>query len=134
MWTKSTQCRHIQLYTYTSLPTALQCRHDLDFRRNCLEAESIQHLCKSIVMENTKLTEPVPGVSKYYCVIVQVTFFNFSCLLRGQTLAVQAGVTMSDLCYSVVGQRRCSITPPDKTMQRNCYKQNTPSLGSKLRP
>ncbi|CAK0736473.1 hypothetical protein CVIRNUC_000751 [Coccomyxa viridis] len=44
---------------------------DLESRRACLQAESTQHLCKSIVMENTKLAEPLPGLSKYYCVIVQ---------------------------------------------------------------
>lgn len=52
------------------------CRHDLQFRRVCLQAESIQHLCKSIVMENTKLAEPFPGVAKYYCVIVQVGLYS----------------------------------------------------------
>lgn len=38
----------------------------------CLGAESIQHLCKSIIMENTKLTEEnAVGTCKYYCVVVQ---------------------------------------------------------------
>ena len=74
------------------MTTKLPCRHDLEFRRNCLEAESIQHLCKSIVMENTKLTEPVPGVSKYYCVIVQV-YCTYSILALALILS---------LCHSVL--------------------------------
>ena len=51
----------------------MPCRWDLESRRACLQAENMQHLCKSIIMENTKLTEPLPGLSKYYCVIVQVS-------------------------------------------------------------
>ena len=32
-------------------------------------------------MENTKLTQPAPGVSKYYCVIVQVApYTSHSCI------------------------------------------------------
>ena len=47
-------------------------RQDLEYRRMCLGAESIQHLCKSIIMENTKLdAEDAVGTSKYYCVVVQ---------------------------------------------------------------
>ncbi|KAG2434874.1 hypothetical protein HYH02_012074 [Chlamydomonas schloesseri] len=50
----------------------------LEFRRDCLGAASIDHLCKSIVMENTRAHESVTGWddpkhSKYYCVIVQYT-------------------------------------------------------------
>ncbi|PNW80986.1 hypothetical protein CHLRE_07g338250v5 [Chlamydomonas reinhardtii] len=50
----------------------------LEFRRDCLGAASIDHLCKSIVMENTRAHESVKGWddprhSKYYCVIVQYT-------------------------------------------------------------
>ncbi len=54
----------------------------LDFRRQCLGAASISHLCKSIVMENTKDERPfpqgLPGAtddpwsSKYFMIIVQV--------------------------------------------------------------
>ncbi|GLI67325.1 hypothetical protein VaNZ11_011512 [Volvox africanus] len=50
----------------------------LEFRRDCLGAASVNHLCKSIVMENTRAHESVTGWedprnSKYYCVIVQYT-------------------------------------------------------------
>ncbi|EFJ41241.1 hypothetical protein VOLCADRAFT_107762 [Volvox carteri f. nagariensis] len=50
----------------------------LEFRQSCLGAASINHLCKSIVMENTRAHESVKGWedprnSKYYCVIVQYT-------------------------------------------------------------
>ncbi|GIL82865.1 hypothetical protein Vretifemale_11767 [Volvox reticuliferus] len=49
----------------------------LELRRDCLGAASVNHLCKSIVMENTRAHESVTGWddprnSKYYCVIVQV--------------------------------------------------------------
>lgn len=49
----------------------------LEFRRNILKAHSIDHLCKSIIMENTRADPSVgwsnPKYSKYYVVIVQYT-------------------------------------------------------------
>ena len=50
---------------------------DLDFRRQCLSAASVQHLCKSIVMENTRAPHDFVECggfanSKFYCVIIQV--------------------------------------------------------------
>lgn len=49
----------------------------LEFRRACLKASSVDHLCKSIIMENTRAHPSVQGWedpknSKYYVVIVQV--------------------------------------------------------------
>jgi hypothetical protein len=49
----------------------------LQFRQQCLQAASVNHLCKSIIMENTKAHPSVkgwddPNNSKYYVVIVQV--------------------------------------------------------------
>jgi len=49
----------------------------LEFRRSCLKAASTDHLCKSIIMENTKAHPSVdgwsdPNNSKYYVVILQV--------------------------------------------------------------
>jgi hypothetical protein len=49
----------------------------LEFRRACLQASSTDHLCKSIIMENTRAHPSVqgwedPNNSKYYVVIVQV--------------------------------------------------------------
>lgn len=49
----------------------------LEFRRDILQAASIHHLCKSIIMENTRAHPSVQGCqdpnnSKYYLVIVQV--------------------------------------------------------------
>ncbi|GAB4823617.1 hypothetical protein N2152v2_010663 [Parachlorella kessleri] len=46
----------------------------LEFRRACLDAHSIQHLCKTIVMENTRAHPSVsdwsnPHNSKYYLVL-----------------------------------------------------------------
>lgn len=51
----------------------------LEFRRNVLGAASIQHLCKSIIMENTHAHPDVKGWedphnSKYYLVVVQYAF------------------------------------------------------------
>lgn len=50
----------------------------LEYRQECLAAHSIEHLCKSIIMENTKAHPSVDGWadplnSKYYVVIVQYT-------------------------------------------------------------
>ena len=49
----------------------------LEFRRDCLAASSTDHLCKSIIMENTRVHPSVQGWedphnSKYYVVILQV--------------------------------------------------------------
>lgn len=44
---------------------------DLEFRRRVLGAPSIDHLCKSIVMENTKVDGSDPNIVKYWLVIVQ---------------------------------------------------------------
>lgn len=52
----------------------------LEFRRDILQAASTNHLCKSIIMENTRCegllpgkTLTDPGNGKYYLVIVQYT-------------------------------------------------------------
>eukprot|EP00878_Enallax_costatus_P018480 GHUV01019455.1.p1 GENE.GHUV01019455.1~~GHUV01019455.1.p1 ORF type:complete len:203 (+),score=45.50 GHUV01019455.1:669-1277(+) len=50
----------------------------LPFRQQCLQAASVDHLCKSIIMENTKAHPSVKGWedhnnSRYYVVIVQYT-------------------------------------------------------------
>ena len=71
----SRMCSYSHASVFPGPPTNaldMSCSHGLEFRRACIGAESKQHLCKSIIMENTKLAEPHPGVSKYYCVIVQV--------------------------------------------------------------
>ncbi|CAG9466624.1 unnamed protein product [Pedinophyceae sp. YPF-701] len=49
---------------------------DLAWRQHCLGAHTLGHLCKSIVIENTKAHQSVDGIkdplaSKYYVVIVQ---------------------------------------------------------------
>ena len=51
--------------------------HDLEYRRQCLGAHSVNSLCKTIVMENTKAPDHFgissdPTISKYVCVITQV--------------------------------------------------------------
>lgn len=62
----------------------------LEFRRACLQAASIDHLCKSIIMENTRAHPSVqgwqdPNNSKYYVVIVQV------CVRRAVSRQGQSG-------------------------------------------
>ena len=47
-------------------------QEDLEYRRNCLQAASIHHLCKSLLCENPKLPEHGPQEFRYYLVIVQV--------------------------------------------------------------
>ena len=44
---------------------------DLEFRRKTLNAPAVEHLCKSIVMENTKIDGSNPEHTKYWLVIVQ---------------------------------------------------------------
>lgn len=49
---------------------------ELDQRKEILSAPSVDHLCKSIVMENTRCTNEGcedPLNSRYYCVVVQYT-------------------------------------------------------------
>ena len=48
----------------------------LEFRRACLGAQSVEHLCKSIIMVNTRAPAAItdcsnPLHSKYYLIIVQ---------------------------------------------------------------
>lgn len=61
--------------TKTCLTDSVALRNDLERRRKCLNAQSVLHLCKSIVMENTKVEEDIAGCPKYCCVIVQVSTF-----------------------------------------------------------
>lgn len=50
----------------------------LEFRQSCLQAHSTNHLCKTIIMQNTRIDQPLPGThltdvsnGKYYMVLVQ---------------------------------------------------------------
>lgn len=68
--------RGVRNFAFYKVPADYYDR-DLDYRRSCLQAPSIEHLCKTIVFENTKAHPSVDGCknpsnSKYYCVIVQV--------------------------------------------------------------
>jgi hypothetical protein len=62
----------------------------LEWRQGCLAAASTDHLCKSIIMENTKAHPSVkgwedPNNSKYYVVIVQVRLRSPLCgYMNGQ--------------------------------------------------
>jgi hypothetical protein len=67
----------------------------LEFRRDILQAASTHHLCKSIIMENTRAHPSVQGCedpnnSKYYLVIVQVRLVHPSpcaCMLAAVALS-----------------------------------------------
>ncbi len=45
----------------------------LEFRQAVVGAVSTHHLCKTIVMENTRVEADTPGVTKYYMVVVQAS-------------------------------------------------------------
>ena len=60
----------VREYAFVRAPKEYYDR-DLDFRRQVLNAPTIDHLCKSIVMENTKVDGSDPSVVKYWLVIVQ---------------------------------------------------------------
>ena len=47
-------------------------QEDLDFRRRCLGAASVHHLCKSLIMVNTRVPEGQPRLFRYVAVVVQV--------------------------------------------------------------
>lgn len=49
--------------------------HNLEYRRRALGARSIQQLCKSLVLENTKARNArpeSPHAARYFCVVIQV--------------------------------------------------------------
>ena len=53
-------------------------QEDLEVRRSCLQAASIQHLCKSLVFENPRLpAEHEHQEFRHYLVLVQVTFTDY---------------------------------------------------------
>lgn len=65
--------RGIKSYRFQRVPEHYY-EEDLGFRRSCLQAESIQHLCKSLLYENPKLpSEQEFQQFRYYLVIVQVS-------------------------------------------------------------
>ncbi|KAL0484642.1 pgk [Acrasis kona] len=49
----------------------------LEYRRDCLGAPTIDHLCKSLIMENTRFQGDDPFADrnncKYYCIVLQYT-------------------------------------------------------------
>ena len=67
---KELTARWVQDFAFVRAPPDYYDR-DLEYRRTVLQAPSVHHLCKSIVMENAKVEEGEPGVVKYWLVIVQ---------------------------------------------------------------
>lgn len=70
--------------------------HELEFRQACLRAPTIHHLCKSIVMENTRSHPSVtgwtdPAASKYFLIIVQYTARLHSDKLKAAVMKASGG-------------------------------------------
>ncbi|KAL0040276.1 hypothetical protein WJX77_002051 [Trebouxia sp. C0004] len=66
--------RGVKSFSFKAVPENYY-KEDLEFRRACLQAASIQHLCKSLIYENPKLPadQESSGTQhlRYYLVIVQ---------------------------------------------------------------
>jgi hypothetical protein len=80
--TSELQEKGVTEFTFRRVPSDYY-GQDLEYRRKCLDAATINHLCKSIIFENTKAHPSVvfcsnPNNSKYYCVIVQVRCISLS--------------------------------------------------------
>ena len=66
------ESKGIKSYCFVRTPSDYY-EKDLEYRRTVLQAPSVDHLCKSIVMENTRVDGSEPDVIKYWLVIVQYT-------------------------------------------------------------
>ena len=75
----------------------------LEFRQGIVGAASTHHLCKTIIMENTRVGADEPGVTKYFMVIVQYTARLHSEKLRNFVHAVHNGT----LGKSKINMRLC---------------------------
>jgi prolyl-tRNA editing enzyme YbaK/EbsC (Cys-tRNA(Pro) deacylase) len=64
--------RGITRYRFVRAPSDYYDR-PLEYRQEILGAKSTHHLCKSIVMENTRVEDGVPDIAKYWMVVVQYT-------------------------------------------------------------
>jgi prolyl-tRNA editing enzyme YbaK/EbsC (Cys-tRNA(Pro) deacylase) len=84
----------------------------LEFRQAVLDAASIHHLCKSIIMENTRIEED-PGIQKYFLVMVQYSARLHSDKLRAAVQAFHAarGVKLS---RARVNMRLCAEEVSDR--------------------
>lgn len=69
----------------------------LEFRQAIVGAASVHHLCKTIVMENTRVEENQPGVTKYWMVIVQYTARLHSDKLRNFVRAHDGNLTKNQV-------------------------------------
>lgn len=85
----------------------------LEFRRDVLGAASVDHLCKSIIMENTRVEEGEKDVIKYWLVIVQYSAQLHSDKLRQAVQAIHAekGIKLSK---SKVNMRLCDEEISDR--------------------
>lgn len=93
---------------------------ELEFRRNVLDAPSIHHLCKSIIMENTRMDEE-PGIVKYWLVIVQYSSRLDSEILRSCVHSYHKGrisrgkinmrLVSEETSYELSGFQKNAVTP-----------------------
>lgn len=85
----------------------------LEFRKEVLGATSVHHLCKSIIMENTRIEEGTEGVTKYFLVVVQYSAKLHAEKLRQAVQAIHAdkGVKLSK---SKVNMRLCDEAVSDR--------------------
>ena len=70
---------------------------ELEYRRDCLQAASIQHLCKSLLYENPKLPAEHECQDFRHClVIVQVRFCCHPCLMM--RLDARSTLLIASMC------------------------------------
>lgn len=67
---------------------------ELEKRKEYLGAKSVDHLCKSLIIENTKCRdEQRPNNSRYFCIIIQYTA-QYVLLHQSLMLWTDTSVTM----------------------------------------
>ena len=104
---------------------------DLEYRRQCLQGLSVSHLCKSMVMENTKDERQFPeGLpkgeedlwdSKYFMVIVQYVSRLNAEKIRDHIFDMREGKTPrkkikmrlapAEVSYAITGYDHNAVTP-----------------------
>ena len=95
----------------------------LEYRLGVVGAASVHHLCKSIVMENTRVQPDEPGVIKYWLVIVQYTAKLHSDKLRTFVQSAHSGGG-APLSKSRINMRLC---PEDVSATLTGYVNNAVS-------
>ena len=123
---KDLETRGVRDYAFVRAPTEYYDK-DLEFRRNILDASSIHHLCKSIIMENTRVEEDEQGVVKYWLVIVQYSSRLDSEVLRTHVYNHHKGLVSrgkinmrlvsEEKSYELSGFKKNAVTPVGMKVQ-----------------